>query len=95
MPGRRRVGDQAAILERQIPHEIRLRFEQSPRRLAIAGGASGEELLAIIREKICVELGAMNLYFTSRWDTRPRFARSRCGGLVFDAGNGRRPGPGT
>ena len=30
-----------------------------------------EELLAIIRDKICVEPGAMNLYFTARWEPIP------------------------
>jgi len=30
-----------------------------------------QELLAIIRDKICVEPGAMNLYFTSRWEPIP------------------------
>jgi len=30
-----------------------------------------EELLASIRDKICVEPGAMNLYFTSRWEPLP------------------------
>src|SRR5262249_10835367 len=29
------------------------------------------ELLAIIRDKICVEPGAMNLYFTNRWEAIP------------------------
>ena len=30
-----------------------------------------EELLAIVREKICVEPGAMNLYFTNAWQPIP------------------------
>jgi len=30
-----------------------------------------EELLAIIRDRICVETGAMNLYFTNRWEAIP------------------------
>src|SRR5215472_9432211 len=30
-----------------------------------------EELLAIIRDRICVEPGAMNLYFTNRWEAIP------------------------
>src|SRR5205807_483581 len=30
-----------------------------------------KELLAITRDKICVERGAMNLYFTSSWERMP------------------------
>jgi len=30
-----------------------------------------EEMLVIVRDKICVEPGAMNLYFTSAWQPIP------------------------